>query len=186
MGTPGDQPGDADDRLLLARIARGDKAAMRALYERHHDALFAFARLRAGDEAAAADAVQDAMLEVWRKAGAFSGRSAARTWIFAIARNKLVDRARRSGRLSFTDETPERADEAPGPAAVLEAAQDAARVRACLARLTEAQRAAVRLAFFEDLPYPDVAAREGVPVGTVKTRIHHAKKALMRCLGRPG
>lgn len=182
MGTPFED----EDRLLLARIANGDKAAMRALYERRHDALFAFARLRCGDDAAAADAVQDTMLEVWRKAGTFSGRSAARTWMFAIARNKLADRARRSARLSFTDETPERADEGPGPDAVLAAVQDAERVRACLSRLTEAQRAAVRLAFFEDLPYPDVAAREGVPLGTIKTRIHHAKKALMRCLGRPG
>jgi len=173
-----------EDRQFLALTAKGDAAAMRRLYERHHDALFAFIRLRCSDDAMAGDIVHDAMLEVWRSAGRFAGRSSVRTWIFAIARNKLIDRQRRGAGLSFTDEVPERADDTPDAATVMAAAQDAARLRACLKRLKAVQLAAIRLAFYEELPYEEIAEIEAVPVGTVKTRIFHAKQALMHCLGR--
>ena len=73
-------------------------------------------------------------------------------------------------------------DETPSALAVIEATSDAARLRACLEKLTAAQKSVVRLTFFEDLTYPEAAEVEGVPVGTVKTRIHHAKKLLMHCL----
>ncbi|WP_138468830.1 RNA polymerase sigma factor [Poseidonocella sp. HB161398] len=176
--------GQEDDQLLLQAVARGEKAAMHALYQRHHDALYAFLRGRCEDEATAMDALQDAMMEVWRNAGRFSGKSSVRTWIFAIARNRLADRLRRGGRLSYVDEVPETADTAPDAAAVMEASQDALRLRACLAGLKAAQRAVIRLAFYEELPYGEIAEIEGIPVGTVKTRIFHAKQALMHCLGR--
>lgn len=173
-----------DDRLLLSGAARGDKGAMQRLYQRHHDALFAFIRMRCDDDATAQDVVHDAMLDVWRGAGRFSGKSSVRTWIFAIARNKLVDRVRRSSQLTFTDETPDIADDTPDAQTVIEASQNADLLRACLDKLKKVHLAAIRLAFFDDLPYDDIAAIEGVPVGTVKTRIFHAKKALMHCLGR--
>lgn len=158
---------------------------MRLIYERHHSALYGYLRARTRSGATAMDVLQDAMMEVWRNAGTFSGRSSVRTWIFAIARNKLVDRQRRDARLSYTDELPEQIDDGPDPAAVIASAQDARHLRACLDRLKAAHLAAIRLAFFEELPYADIARIEAVPVGTVKTRIHHAKKVLMHCLGRP-
>ncbi|QDL91335.1 sigma-70 family RNA polymerase sigma factor [Paroceanicella profunda] len=173
-----------DDRTVLSRAALGDKAAMRVLYERHHDPLHAFLRARCRDEALASDVVHDAMLEVWRSAGRFSGKSSVRTWIFAIARNKLVDRLRRGGALSFVEEVPDLPDEAPDAEAVLDAAQNAARVRACLDRLKAMHLAVIRLAFYEGLPYDEISRVEGIPVGTVKTRIFHAKQALLHCLGR--
>lgn len=173
------------DGAALARVARGDRAAMHLLYERHYDALYGFLRARAGDHATAMDVVQDAMMEVWHSAAKFSGRSSVRTWIFAIARNKLVDRQRRGARMSYSDKLPEQADERPDPAAVIAAAQDASRLRHCLDKLKAVQLAVIRLAFYEELPYSEIAEIEAVPVGTVKTRIHHAKKALMHCLGRP-
>lgn len=169
----------------MSRIARGDRAAMHLLYERHHDALYGYLRTRTRSDALAMDVVQDAMIDVWRNAARFSGRSSVRTWIFAIARNKMVDRQRRDARLSFTDEPPEQVDEGPDPAAVIASAQDARRLRACLGRLKAAHLAVIWLAFFEDLPYAEIAEIEAVPTGTVKTRIHHAKKILMHCLGRP-
>lgn len=173
-----------DDRALLARVAAGDADAMRRLYERHYDALHAFVRARSGDAAATPDIVHDTMLDVWRQAGRFRGGSSVRTWMFSIARNKAVDRVRGGARLSFVDEVPETADDAPDAAAVIEAAEDAERVRACLATLKPAQRAAVRLAFYEGLTYEEIAEVESIPAGTVKTRIFHAKRALMHCLGR--
>ncbi|MCA0920668.1 RNA polymerase sigma factor [Pseudooceanicola nanhaiensis] len=169
---------------MLADAARGDKAAMRQLYERHHDALFAFLRMRCDDDATTMDAVQDTMLEVWRSAGKFSGKSSVRTWIFAIGRNKLIDRVRRVSQLSFVEEVPEEIDDTPDAETVITASQNATLLRACLDKLKKAQLAVIRLAFYDELPYGEIAEIEGVPVGTVKTRIFHAKQALMHCLGR--
>jgi RNA polymerase sigma-70 factor (ECF subfamily) len=71
---------------------------------------------------------------------------------------------------------------APDPEAVAAAASDAARVRGCIQGLSEAHRSAIHLAFYQELPYGDIAEIEGVPVGTIKTRILHAKRLLMHCL----
>ncbi|WP_158964876.1 RNA polymerase sigma factor [Chachezhania sediminis] len=171
------------DRRLLAGAAQGDKRAMHALYQRHHDALFAFIRMRCDDDALAADVVQDAMMEVWRCAGRFAGRSSVKTWIFAIARNKMLDRLRKSSQLSFTDDVPEEVDESPDAVSVIAASQDASLLRDCLNKLKKVQLAVIRLAFFDELPYAEIAEIEGVPLGTVKTRIFHAKSALLHCLG---
>ncbi len=174
--------GDVD---LIDRIGRGDRAAMRAFYDRHQAGLHRFIRLRIGDAIEASDILQETFLEVWRNAVRFRGAAAPRTWLYGIARNKAVDRLRRSRRTTLRDLPDDTIpDEAPSPLAVIEAASDAERLRACIGKLTPAQQAAVRLTFFEDLSYPEAATVEGVPVGTIKTRIHHAKKLLMHCLTR--
>jgi|TARA_Y100000815_G_scaffold56769_1_gene46030 RNA polymerase sigma-70 factor (ECF subfamily) len=158
---------------------------MRAFYDRHQAGLHRFIRLRIGDAIEASDILQETFLEVWRNAVRFRGAAAPRTWLYGIARNKAVDRLRRSRRTTLRDLPDDTIpDEAPSPLAVIEAASDAERLRACIGKLTPAQQAAVRLTFFEDLSYPEAATVEGVPVGTIKTRIHHAKKLLMHCLTR--
>ena len=156
---------------------------MRALYERYCDPLNAFLIGRGADGAAAADVVQDAMLEVWRSAARFEGKSSPKTWLYAIARNKLTDRFRRSGRMSYVEDVPETIDDAPNPEAAAMAASDNARLRACMDKLKAAHKTAIRLAFFEDLTYEEISQIEETPVGTIKTRIHHAKQLLLRCLG---
>jgi RNA polymerase sigma-70 factor (ECF subfamily) len=171
-----------DDATLIARIAGADKAAMKLLYERHSDALYHFIRSRLRDPFEAADVMQEVFLEIWRAAGRFEGRSAARTWIFGIARNKAVDRMRRGAREVPAEPNAELPDEAPNPEDVAVAASDAVRVRDCIGQLSATHRAAIQLAFYGDLAYGDIAAIEGVPLGTVKTRILHAKRLLMRCL----
>jgi RNA polymerase sigma-70 factor (ECF subfamily) len=173
------------DAELIERIAQGDRSALKALYERHQGKLFNFIRGRLDDPFEAADVMQDTFIEVWRSETRYRGRSAVATWIYGIARNKAVDRIRRAARVSLR-ETPDDTipDDASAPEEVIIAAGDAAQVRACLSRLNDAQRSAVRLAYFEDLAYPAIAEIEGVSLGTIKTRIHHAKKLLMHCLTR--
>ncbi|MEM8957133.1 MAG: sigma-70 family RNA polymerase sigma factor [Pseudomonadota bacterium] len=173
-----------DDRELLQRISAGDREAMRAFFERYQTPLLAFIRGRGADPAAAADAAQDTMLEVWRSAGRYRGEAAAKSWLFSIARNKLIDRTRKNARLSIVDEVPDSIDEAPDPEAVIIASSEAARVRACLGGLKPEHLNVIRLAFYEDLTYGQIAEIEGVPAGTVKTRVFHAKKLLLRCLDR--
>ncbi len=170
---------DAD---LIPRIAAGEKPAMKLLYERHSEALYRFLQARMRDRFEAADVMQEAFLEVWRGAARFEGRSSVRTWIYGIARNRSVDRLRRSHRETPSEPDETIPDEAPDPEAIAVAASDAARVRGCLEELSGAHRTAVELAFFQELAYREIAEIEGVPTGTVKTRILHAKQLLKRCL----
>lgn len=174
----------SDDETLIAEIAVGDKSAMRIFFELYQKPLFAFVKSRGADAQTADDVVQDAMLEVWRTADKFAKRSKAKTWLFAIARNKLVDRQRKSARVVLYDEVPEAIDDTPDAEAVLISAGDANRVRSCLSKLKDDHLAVIRLAFYEDLSYAEIGEIEDVPVGTIKTRIFHAKKLLLRCLGR--
>lgn len=173
-----------EDKSLLQKVANGDKNAMHQIYTRHHDALYSFIRMRCDSDATTQDVVHDAMLEVWTKATNYAGRSAVRTWIFAIARNKLIDRTRKSSQLSYLETVPDEVDDAPDPEVVLENSQNASRLKFCLDKLKAAHRAVIRLAFFDDLAYEDIAEVEGIPLGTVKTRIFHAKQGLMHCLGQ--
>jgi len=174
--------GSESDEALIARIASGDKAAMKLLYDRLSDALYRFLQTRIRDPFEAADLMQETFLEVWRGAGRFEGRSSARTWIYGIARNRTIDRLRRSGREILSEPDDTIADDSPDPEALAEAASDAEKVRHCMEGLSEAHRSAIELAFFQDLPYREIAEIEGVPAGTVKTRILNAKQLLKRCL----
>jgi RNA polymerase sigma-70 factor (ECF subfamily) len=159
---------------------------MKALYERHSEALHRFLHRRLRDPIEAGDVMQEVFLEIWRTAARFEGRAAPRTWIFGIARNKAVNSIRRSVRaVDLPDRRDDLADDAPDPEAVVAATSDAARLRACIARLSDAHRSAIHLAFYEELPYGEIAAIEGVPVGTVKTRIMHAKRLLLHYLSDP-
>lgn len=168
----------------MARIGQGDMAAMKALYEAHADAVARFVRPRVRDAAEADDIVHDTMLSVWRGAAGFQGRSSVRSWILTLARNKTVDHIRKQARVTLGDADETRADDAPDPETVIGAAQDAARLRVCLDKLPDRQRAVIHLAFYEEMTCAEVAVVENVPEGTVKSRIFHAKQSLMRCLSR--
>lgn len=174
----------ASDTDLLAKVAQGNKSAMQQLYMRFHTPLMGFLRAKGADGDVAADVLHDAMLDVWRSAGRFEGRSSVKSWIFTIARNKFADRIRGRARLTLVEDVPEVIDESPSAEAVMENAQNAERVRGCVAQLQAAQQNAIRLAFFDELSYEEIAEIEGVPVGTIKSRVYHAKQALMHCLSR--
>ncbi|MBE3640461.1 RNA polymerase sigma factor [Mangrovicoccus algicola] len=175
---------ETGDQELLARIAAGDMTAMRALYLRHAAVVERFARSRLNDPAEAADVLHNTMLDVWRNAATFGGRSAVRSWMLSIARNKAVDLIRKRARTELAEPDDTLPDDAPDPEAALAAAQDAQRVRDCVAKLGERHRAAVQLAYFEEMSVAEIAAAEQVAEGTVKTRLFHARKLLMRCLSR--
>ena len=177
---------DIKDEDLLTRVATGDENAMRGLYERHQAAVFAFAMARLGDRMAAADVLHDVMLDVWRQADRFQGRSAVRTWMLTMTRNKAIDAIRKTGRTDYGDDGETLVDDEPTPEAAVAASQDQERVRTCVSALPDRQKTAVHLTFFEGLSYPEAAEVEEVPVGTIKTRIFHAKKALAACLASAG
>lgn len=175
---------DEKDVFLLTRIAGGDIAAMRALYDSHSDAVHRFVRTRISNEFEIADIAQETMLSVWRSASRFEGRSTVRSWILGIARNKATDYLRRYGHVTLAEPDETVASDEPDAETVIAASEDAERVLACVEKLPERQRATVHLAFYEDLTYAQIAEIENVPSGTIKTRIFHAKKLLMGCLSK--
>lgn len=172
-----------NDKQLLALVAEGTRPALRELYGRYAGSVGSFVKNWLGDPMEAQDIVHETMLEVWRSAGRFQGRSTVKTWLFTIARNKSIDRNRKLSRTVLQEEEPDIVDETPNPEAVSVAFQDAERVRACIETLSPQHKSAIHLAFYEDLSYNEIADLEKRPVGTIKTRIMHAKKLLMHCLG---
>ena len=179
---------DGGQAELVRRIAAGDRGAFQALYRALEGPVFRFLRSRLNDPFECHDILHDVFMEIWRHAGRFEGRSRVQTWVMGIAYRKMIDALRRQGRVELPGEDmPDPADEAPAGEACLAAGQEAAHVRFCLDQLSGDHRTAVTLAFWEDLSYGEIAAVAGVPEGTVKTRIFHAKKLLLRCLaGRIG
>lgn len=172
------------DEELLNRIAAGEKEAMRIFFERYQRPLFGFLRSRGADAQAADDATQEAMMEVWRTAERYEGRATAKTWLFTIARNKFIDQQRKLSRFTVVEEVPEIVDEAVDAEAILISTADQKRVRLCLSKLQPSHLTAIRLAFFEELTYAEISEIESVPEGTIKSRVFHAKKLLLRCLGK--
>jgi len=170
------------DKELIVQVAKGDRKAMRILYDAYADGVYRFAKVWLSDPFDASDIMHETMMEVWKSAGKYGARSSVKTWIFSIAKNKSIDRNRKGKRTVLQDPDPNIADESPEPFAITQAFQDAKRVRACVEALSPAQRTAIHLAFYEDLSYREIAQMENCPTGTIKTRIMHAKKLLMRCL----
>lgn len=156
---------------------------MTELYARHARRLYAFALSRLGDPVAASDVVSETLVEVWRGAGRFAGRSRVTTWLLGIARHKLLDEQRRRAARAADELDEGLADPTAGdPGDALDGAGARARLRDCLERLGAAHREAIHLAFFEDLSCSEIAEVAGIPVGTVKTRLFHARRWLRRCV----
>lgn len=165
------------DEVVLARVAQGDRAAFAVVFERYASRVKAYLMRLGAAGAVAEDLAQDAMLTLWRRAANYDAAKAkASTWIFVIARNAWIDRLRREKvELAYRSALlpgEESDDEAPDDAAVR--TQDESNIEAALASLSEEQRQVVRLAFFEDRPHSEIAARLSLPLGTVKSRLRLA------------
>ena len=176
-----------DPTLLIQRIAGGDKQALAALYRAFERPVYRFILSRLNDPHEAADILHDVFMDVWRVAASFEGRSQVRTWIFGIAYRKVIDVHRKRGRVSLTDEVPETDELQASAEADYAATEEAAHLRYCMGRLSDEHRSAISLAFYEDMSCAQIAEVAGVPEGTVKSRLFHARKLLQHCLtGRIG
>jgi RNA polymerase sigma-70 factor (ECF subfamily) len=176
---------EAQSRRWLGEITLGREAALEQFYRHYHGQVFQFALRLVNNDADAAELTNETMLEVWRAAARFAGESRVRTWLFGIVNHRAIDLLRRRRRRhEHADELIDVADEAPACnlSDVIGGAQDARHVRNCVQQLPERQKAVVHLAFFEDLSYPEVAQVLAVPIGTIKTRVMHAKQRLQHCL----
>ncbi len=168
---------------LIGRVAaHGDRDAFKLLFGHFAPRVKGFL-VKTGMTADAAEEIaQTTMLTVWRKAAQFDPASAgAAAWIFTIARNLRIDSARRAARQAKAavsaerDETPEIVD---SPETVMTRRDDVSRVAAALLRLSEEQSTVIRMSFIEEQPHGEIAARLGIPLGTVKSRIRLAMARL--------
>jgi RNA polymerase sigma-70 factor (ECF subfamily) len=178
-----DERSDAD--LLAAHVA-GDPAAFETVVRRHRDRLWAVALRTTGDPEEAADALQDALISAYRRAGQFRGESAVTTWLHRIVVNASLDRLRRRTARPASP-LPDDMESLPG-AVVADPVDPMARreiqlvVTDALARLPEDQRAAVLLVDVEGFSVEEAAATLGVPEGTVKSRCFRGRAKLAKQL----
>jgi RNA polymerase sigma factor (sigma-70 family) len=189
--TAGPSPGttidlrDAEtpDAALVTRLVEGDEAALERLYDLFAGPVYALALRVTGDEPLAQDAVQDAFLALWRLPLAFDPtRGSLQTFLMTLVHRRAVDIVRREGR-QRRQRIPEAVlldlpDLEPGPEELIEVRDRAGEVRRALAELPEAQRRTLALAYFEGRTQREIAALTDTPLGTVKTRMVAAVRAL--------
>lgn len=171
---------------LMDAVAAGDRSALADLYGRTSGKLYGICIRLLGSEPEAEEVLQDVYLTVWNKADRFDGDKASPiTWLAVIARNKSIDRLRRhSAAMTTLDDAPELADDAPSALEVLEQDEDRKRLQDCLEELEQQQQASIRSAFLDGATYPQLAEREQVPLGTMKSWIRRGLIRLRGCLER--
>lgn len=176
---------ESSDAELVLRIARRDRDAFVALFDRFAARVKAFMMRGGASEADADEIAQDVMVLVWRRAETFDpSRAAASTWIFTIARNRRIDVLRRTLRPAPDPADPLfQPEPEPDGFSRMDATEREARIRAGLAELTEEQRAVLVAAFYDGLSHAEIAARLDLPLGTVKSRIRLAFRHLRGALG---
>lgn len=192
---PAPPPSSADDAraalvAALAAVGRGERDALHNVYSMTSAKLFGICLRICGNRASAEDILQTVYLRVWDKAGQFDPeRASPVTWLATIARNAAIDWQRSvAGRpvaaATLTDAMAETlVDDAPRADTLMIGAQNAARLHHCLDTLEARTNLCIRAAFFEGLTYADLAEREDVPLGTIKSWIRRGLLRLKDCLG---
>lgn len=165
------------DGELLCRIAERDLEAFEILYRRYARPVYGLALRRLRDHEQAKDATQRAFAAIWRSAATYvPERGGGARWLFTVARNAIVDQARRASPtpLVASAELPEVASREPGPESVAVDGWLAFRVHAAVAELPELERVPLELAYWGGRSRSEIAELLGLPLGTVETRTRSA------------
>ena len=197
------------DASLVNEVILGSEQALATLYDRHADAVHAAAMRLSSDSWIAAEVVQETFLALWNRAELFdSTRGPLTAWLQRIARNRTVDHYRSASRhdraatfsafhsapvddqviddwLTRTGELVAMARPEPGPDAALSAKETRATIADALAALDPRERSLIQLAYGNGLSQSEIAARLGLPLGTVKTRTRRALKLLRDRMEQP-
>jgi RNA polymerase sigma-70 factor (ECF subfamily) len=176
-------PRAGDTEALVHRCARGDQAAFRLLYDRWGGRLYGIALRITRQAMLAADATQEAFVQIWQQAHRFDpARGGPEAWMIGIVRYRALDIVRRQVREVPGYVPEERADDAPDVLAKLVSTAEGAALHRCLGRLDEDRRRLVVMAFVDGLSHSELAGRLRVPLGTVKSWIRRSLIALRECL----
>jgi RNA polymerase sigma-70 factor (ECF subfamily) len=170
----------------LQRVAQQDEAALEEVYVATHTKLFGICLRISKDREEAEDALQEVYVTVWRRAASFDpARASPITWLATLTRNSAIDRHRSSARSRSTvpiEAALEMPDGNKGAFALASESQDRARLAHCLEQLDQRQSSAIRSAFLDGATYTDLANREQVPLGTMKSWIRRGLLLLRDCL----
>lgn len=190
---PGAPPTEHMASLLVERLRAGEIAAVGEAYDLHHEHVRRFARRLVGDEDAAEDLVHETFLTLPKAIQRFEGRSALRTFLVSIAVNHSRHHIRSAARRRAAMERAGQESHAPGHSGVEESPENtvtrrqlAAVLNRCLDKLSVDHRVAFVLCEVEERNSREVAEVLGVPEGTVRTRLMHAKKKLRALVAQEG
>jgi RNA polymerase sigma-70 factor (ECF subfamily) len=174
--------GEISDAECVRRLQRGDTEAFTPLVQRYQRTIFNLAYRMLGDYDDAAEVSQEAFLSAYRSIGSFRGDASFSTWLYRIAVNHANTR-RKSAALWQQRTAPIESIEPPSdgdadPANAVERKELRRQVQAALNELTSEDAAIILLRDLQDVPYEEVAQVLGIPIGTVKSRLHRARRAL--------
>ena len=185
-------PVDTDDQALIGRCRDGDVAAFEPLVEKYRERVWRLAFNVLRDREDAWDVAQEAFIRAWQALPSFRGQSAFYTWLFRIVMNAAADRVRQRaarGRAFGTERVPETdwervmVDPGVAPDELARRAEERARLLRALDALPAHHRTIIMLSDLEGLSYREIAEVLGIPMGTVMSRLHNARKRLRRVLG---
>jgi len=180
--------GDAEleqaDAALVARMARGERAALSALYSRHAPKLLALMIQILRDRAEAEDVLHDVFLEAWQKAATYSSeRGTVGAWLTLRARSRAIDRCRAAPRARAVPLEASGADGQIDPSVDPARIRDHRRLSKAFTVMTPDEQEVIVLGYFEGLSSSEIAEKLGAPIGTVKSRTRSALQKLRGALG---
>ncbi|WP_257012801.1 MULTISPECIES: RNA polymerase sigma factor [Pseudomonas] len=186
FATP-DSAAASSDETLLARYREGDGAAFEILYARHRQGLYRFLLGLSGKPELADEVFQDTWLSLIRSTSQPQGRATFRTWLFQIARNRLIDHWRKHGAHqplhdSYDEQLHAIGDETNDPEQLLNLSRDSQRLESALQTLPADQREVFLLRAHGDLDLAQIASLTETPLETVKSRLRYAQQKLRRLL----
>lgn len=188
-----DEPALNSARLALVealvRTGQEDRDAFRFVYGVTSAKLFGICLRICGDRQGAEDVLHDVYLTIWNRAGGYEpGRASPISWLATIARNRAIDWRRRQARTRAApvEEADAVPDTSPRQDDALMADEASARLHDCLEGIELRQRSAIRSAFFGGITYAELAERQSVPLGTMKSWVRRGLLALRGCLDADG
>ncbi len=162
------------DEQAILRCQDGEREAFRHLVDQYKNVLYGTALLMVRNPALAEEQVQEAFLAAWRGIQGFRPGRPFKPWIIRILVNKIVSLRRTRAIPTVPLEDHDRPDELPHPAEAVQAQVDRQAIGQALAGLAPDHREVIVLRYFADLTVPELAETIGVPLGTVKSRLHRA------------
>jgi RNA polymerase sigma-70 factor (ECF subfamily) len=175
VNTPND-----DESQLIDRAQAGDAIAFQRLVEQYAARMWRCALALCRDRHWAEDLAQETLIEAWRSLPRFDGRCQFSTWLYGILRHRFLKGRRRQNAAQRA--VPDDLGQVPGPACrpdrSAESSEDARQIRRAVASLPEKHRLVIELRFFAGVTLGEIAAAVGCPLGTVKSRLHHALEKL--------
>jgi RNA polymerase sigma-70 factor, ECF subfamily len=181
------EPASSMELQLLLRVAERDEAAFSLLYERVRKPIFSFIYRMVGNQALAEDLLADVLFQVWENASQFRGESKAMTWLFTIARNRVISHLRKRSHDQLDENRmDEMVDPAPSPSTILGDLERQKIMLGLLDRLNVEHREVLLLAYYQGMSLNEMSEVLDCSETTIKSRMFHARTKLRWHMERLG